>query len=152
MDNLTKQPILINGGCAVDERGQLTFVNDLALDTVKRFYMVENFSTDCIRAFHGHLKEEKYFFVIQGSILVLTAPLPENNKPDKDCVLSRFVLTSRKPAVLQIPSGFTHGFRALEDKTKIIIFSTLTLKESESDDYRLPYDYWGKDIWEVKNH
>ena len=51
---------LINGGIAVDDRGQLSFVNDFDFKDVKRFYMVENHEKGFIRAWHGHKKDVKY--------------------------------------------------------------------------------------------
>ena len=63
MANSPEPPILIKGGLAVDDRGQLTFANVFSFAGIQRFYMVENFSTEVIRAFHGHLRENKFVFV-----------------------------------------------------------------------------------------
>jgi dTDP-4-dehydrorhamnose 3,5-epimerase len=51
---------IIEGGLAVDDRGSIVFVNDFSFKDVKRFYQLENFSTNTIRAWHGHQKEGKY--------------------------------------------------------------------------------------------
>ena len=66
---------LINGGVAVDDRGQLSFVNDFDFTDVKRFYMVENHEQGFIRAWHGHKKEGKYVYVPSGAILIGTVNL-----------------------------------------------------------------------------
>lgn len=152
MENLSKKPYLIEGGLAVDERGQLIFVNDFDFKGVQRFYMVENFSTDTIRAFHGHRKESKYAFVATGSALLVAVEIDDFAEPSKDSEVRRFVLSARKPSILYIPPGYANGFKALEKNTKIIFFSTSSLEESKKDDYRFPYDYWGKEIWEIKNY
>jgi len=152
MENLSKKPHLIEGGLVVDERGQLTFVNDFDFKGVKRFYMVENFSTDTIRAFHGHRKESKYAFVTAGSALLVAVEIDDFAKPSKDSKVHRFILSAKKPSILYIPPGYANGFKVLEKDTKIIFFSTLSLEESKKDDYRFPYDYWGKEIWEIKNY
>jgi len=151
MENLNK-PKIIKGGFAVDERGKVTFCNDFNFKNVKRFYLLENSSTDIIRAFHGHLKEEKYMFVASGRAIICAIKLDDVEKPSKENEVHRFVLSARNPSVLYIPAGFANGFKALEENTKMIVFSTSSLEESQKDDYRFPYDYWGKDIWEVKNH
>lgn len=146
-----KEPTLIRGDIAVDERGAVIFVNDFNFSGVKRFYMVENISTDIIRAFHGHLKEAKYVFVVFGSAILVAVGMDDIKSPDKKNEVYRFILSARKPAILYIPPGYANGFRALEPNTKIIFFSTATLEESKNDDFRFPYDYWGKEIWEVEN-
>lgn len=152
MENLSKKPQLIKGGIAIDERGQITFVNDFHFKEVKRFYIVENFSTDTVRAFHGHLKEAKYVLISSGSALAVAVEMDDIKTPNKDNEVYRFILSFRKPSILYIPSGFVNGFRALEKNTKVIFFSTASLEDSKKDDYRFPYDYWGKEIWQVKNN
>ena len=151
MENLNKKPYLIEGGLAIDDRGQLTFANDFDFSNVKRFYMIENFSQDIIRAFHGHLKEEKYVLVVSGSAIIAVVEMNDTTKPKKSNEVHRFILSSRKPCILHIPAGYANGLKALEENTQIIFFSTSSLEESKGDDYRFPYDYWGKDVWEVEN-
>ena len=46
MASSPKEPTLILGGFAVDDRGQLSFVNGFGFEAVRRFYMVENFTTE----------------------------------------------------------------------------------------------------------
>lgn len=147
---LSEQPRLIEAGIAVDDRGQLTFANDFQFEDVKRFYMVENFSNDVIRAFHGHLKEAKYALVVAGSAIIAVVAMDDTEKPNQQNQVFRYVLSSRKPSVLYIPAGYANGFKALENGTKVMFFSTATLAESERDDYRFPHDYWGKEIWEAE--
>lgn len=151
MENLSEKPYLIEGGIAIDERGQVTFANDFNFKGVKRFYLVENFSTKTIRAFHGHLKEAKYAFVVSGSALVVVVEMDNPQQPNKNNKPYRFVLSSRKSAILYIPPRHANGLRALEEGTKIIFFSTASLEETKKDEYRFPYDYWGKEIWEEEN-
>ena len=151
MENLSEKPYLIEGGFAIDDRGQVSFINDFDFKDVKRFYITENFSTDTIRAFHGHFKEAKYVLVVSGSALVVAVKIDDPKNPSKDQELHRVVLSSKKPAVLYIPLGYANGFRALEKDTKVIFFSTSSLEESKKDEYRFPYNYWGEDVWKVEN-
>ncbi|MBI2482146.1 MAG: dTDP-4-dehydrorhamnose 3,5-epimerase family protein [Candidatus Vogelbacteria bacterium] len=150
MDNKI-EPRLIDGGIAIDDRGTLIFNNSFNFKGIKRFYMVENFSTDTIRAFHGHLKEEKYALVISGSAIIATVEMDDPVKPNKDNTVHRFILSDKKPALLHIPAGFANGFRFLTPQGKILFFSTTTTEESKNDDYRFPADYWGMKIWQVIN-
>ena len=132
---------LINGGVAVDDRGQLSFVNDFDFKDVKRFYMVENHELGFIRAWHGHEKEGKYVYVSNGAILIGAVNLNTE-------LVDRFVLSSSKPQVLYIPPGYANGFMNLQENTKIMFFSTSTLEESIGDDIRFEWDKW--DIWNIE--
>lgn len=151
MENLPKEPQLIKGGVAVDDRGQLSFVNDFSFNGVKRFYMAENFADSTIRAFHGHQKEAKYVCVVGGSALVAIVQMDDTEKPNKNNQVQRFVLSARSPAVLYVPAGYANGWKALEPDTKVIFFSTTTMEESKGDDFRFPIDYWGENVWTVES-
>ena len=139
---------IIKGGISMDERGGVSFVNGFNFQNVKRFYLVENSSLDIVRAFHGHLKEAKYVFVISGSILMSAVKIDHAINPDKNAEVEKFILSGKEPSVLFIPSGYANGFKSLEKNTKVIFFSTSSLEESKNDDFRFPYDYWGKEVWD----
>lgn len=130
---------LIQGGLAVDDRGSVTFINDFNFEGVKRFYQVENHKIGFIRAWHGHKKEGKYVYVVQGTALVGVVNMITEE-------VSKFVLSSKSPKILWIPAGNYNGFKSLEENTKIIFFSTTTLEESLGDDIRQEFDKWN--IWE----
>ena len=149
--NSNKEIKIIEAGISVDDRGLLMFSNDFNFEGVKRFYLVENFSKDTVRAFHGHQKEEKYVLVVSGSAIVALVEMDDIKNPNKENKINRFVLSARKPVILHIPAGFANGFKSLELDTKIMFFSTSTLEESKGDDYRFPADYWGEDIWQIQN-
>ncbi|MFA6570098.1 MAG: dTDP-4-dehydrorhamnose 3,5-epimerase family protein [Bacteroidota bacterium] len=143
---------LIDGNTFVDDRGIIKSVNNFEFDNVKRFYHVENYQKNIIRAFHGHLKEGKYVYVPKGSALICVARIGNNIKlPQKKDPVERIVLSSQQSQILYIPPGYANGFKSLEDDTIILFFSTSRLRESKNDDYRYPYDYWGKEIWDTVN-
>ncbi len=149
--NSKKEPEIIEGGLSVDDRGQIIFANDFNFNNIKRFYLVENFSTDTVRAFHGHQKEEKYVLVISGSVIVALVEMDDIKNPNKNNKVSKFILSARKPVILHIPAGYANGFKSLEPETKIMFLSTATLEESKNDDYRFPVDYWGEGVWKIEN-
>ena len=130
-----------NGGLAVDDRGQLSFVNDFDFKDVKRFYMVENHEQGFIRAWHGHKKEGKYVYVPSGAILIGAVNLETEE-------VERFVLSSSKPQVLYIPPGYANGFMNLQNNTRVIFYSTSTLEDSMGDDIRFEWDKWN--IWNIE--
>lgn len=144
-------PGAISGDVSTDDRGVVRFVNDFDFAGIKRFYQVENFDLNTVRAFHGHLKESKYVYVAAGTIILCAVKLDDAENPSKDNKVERFIVSSKKPQVVFIPKGYANGFKALEENTKVMFFSTGTLEESKNDDFRFPYDYWGKEIWLTKN-
>jgi dTDP-4-dehydrorhamnose 3,5-epimerase len=126
-------------------------VNEFNFYGVKRFYQIQNFSTQTIRAWHAHKDEGKYVFVSEGSAIVAAVKLDDYDQPSKDLEPNRYILSDKSPNILFIPPGYANGFRPLEDSTSIIFFSTKSLSESHEDDFRFPANYWGNDIWEVEN-
>lgn len=141
----------IKGDMACDDRGVVRFVNDFDFTKVRRFYQVESHDTSIIRAWHGHKKEVKYVYVARGSIILGLVRLTNYFKPKKNIPVERLILSAEKPQIVYIPKGFANGFRALEPKTIVIFYSTVTLSEAKGDDYRFAYDYWGDQIWQVEN-
>lgn len=142
---------VLDGGLAVDDRGTVSFCNNFDFKGVKRFYKIENFDKSVIRAWHGHVKEGKYVYVVKGSIVLGAVPMDDTKAPNKQNKVNRYVLSGRKPSIVFIPPGYANGFRILEEETQILFFSTSTLDESKGDDYRFPADYWGNQVWEVEN-
>ncbi len=142
------EPTLINGGIAIDDRGQVSFVNDFNFQDVKRFYMVGNHKQGYVRAWHAHKNEAKYVLVVKGAVLVGAVEVDDWDKPSKTTEVNRFVLSEKSPKVLYIPAGYANGFMSLTEDSQIIFFSTSTLDESLNDDIRYDARHW--DIWSVE--
>jgi len=142
------KPVLIEGGLAVDDRGEVRFVNGFHFDGVKRFYSVSNHQLGFVRAWHAHRREGKYVFVTRGSAIVGAVEIDDWEKPGRSSQVHRFVLSAVKPAILHIPPGYANGFKSLEPDTQLMFFSTATIEESRGDDVRYDARYW--DIWTVE--
>lgn len=140
-------PSLVEGGTAIDDRGQLVFSNEFDFKGIKRFYMVSNHKEGMVRAWHAHKKEAKYALVTNGAAVVGTVKIDDWENPSKWVKVDRYVLSAKKPLLLYIPAGYANGFMSLTSDTQIIFFSTSTLEESRGDDFRFDARYW--DIWEV---
>lgn len=141
------EPVLIEGGLAVDDRGRLTFANDFGFKGVKRFYMIQNNQQNFVRAWHGHKKEAKYLMVISGSFVVGAVQIDDWDNPSQDLEVKRFVLSAAKPSLLYIPSGYANGLMNLENDSRIMVYSTSSLEESKGDDFRFDSRHW--DVWKV---
>ena len=141
-------PALLRGGLAVDDRGDVGFVNDFDFAGVRRFYTVCNHRRGFIRAWHGHRREGKYVFAAAGSALVCAVRVDDWTSPSREATVHRYVLSDRSPAVLAIPPGHANGFMSLSDDAKLVFFSTATLAESMEDDVRYHARYW--DPWTIE--
>ena len=145
------EPKLFKGDIAIDDRGIVGFNNGLDLSPIKRFYTIQNHVPGFIRAWHGHLKEEKYFIVTSGSAIISTILMhPQDNDLDLRFI-ETYTLHETIPSVLYIPAGYYNGFKLLSPGTKLLILSTSTFEESKNDDYRKSYEpgYIAPDPFEV---
>lgn len=143
----TSTPQIIEGGLAVDDRGDLAFVNDFHFEGVKRFYMVSNYRAGFVRAWHAHRHEAKYVTAVQGATVVAAVAIDNWEHPSKNAQVHRYVLSAQKPAVLYIPPGYANGFMSLTTDARLIFFSTSTIEEGRNDDVRYDAHYW--DAWQV---
>ncbi len=138
----------IPGGKAFDDRGSLSFINDLDISIFKRFYVVENHVQGFVRAWHGHKQEAKAVVVIAGAALVAAVKIDNWDKPSKDLDVQRVVLSSEKPGALLIPAGYANGFMTLTEGAKVMFLSTSSLDQSAGDDFRFDVNYW--DPWKIE--
>jgi dTDP-4-dehydrorhamnose 3,5-epimerase len=138
----------IPGGKAFDDRGSLSFINDLDLTMFKRFYIVENHSKGFVRAWHGHKKEAKAVVVVSGAALVAAVKVDNWDSPSEDLQIERVVLSAEKPGALLIPAGYANGFMTLTESAKVMFFSTSSLEESAGDDFRFDARLWNP--WNIE--
>jgi dTDP-4-dehydrorhamnose 3,5-epimerase len=141
------KPTMIDGNLAVDDRGQVSFVNSFQFDTVKRFYMVSNHTAGFVRAWHAHQKEGKFVYIVSGSAIVCAVPIDNWETPDRGAKVERFVMSAQKPSILYIPRGYANGFKTLTEGTRVMFFSTSTLEDSKGDDFRYDARIWNP--WDV---
>lgn len=139
---------VIDGGLAVDDRGQVSFVNGFDFAGVKRFYMVSNHAQGFVRAWHGHKKEAKYVLVVKGAAKVAAVKIDDWDNPSKELEVKQYVLSEKNPKVLYIPPGHANGFMSLTADAQIMFLSTSTLDESLGDDFRFDARHW--DVWSVE--
>jgi dTDP-4-dehydrorhamnose 3,5-epimerase len=143
-----KDLVSVNAGLHVDDRGALSFINDIEGFKVQRLYVIENHKNEFIRAWHGHEKEEKIFFPISGSFLLGAVKVEDFLNPTAAEVPRRFILSSQSPGAVYVPGGYANGLMNLTPDAKILVLSNSTLEESKKDDFRFSFDYW--DIWEIE--
>jgi dTDP-4-dehydrorhamnose 3,5-epimerase len=142
-------PTLIPGALAVDDRGQVAFVNEFnpADAGVKRTYLTSNHRAGLVRAWHGHHRERKWVMAVSGSALVCTVVI--DPIPGLEEEVERFVLSASKPAILAIPPGYANGCMSLTEDARLLWFSSATVEESRVDDVRFEARRWNP--WAVED-
>ena len=144
---MSDQVKVFEGARAVDDRGELAFVNDFRFAGVKRFYMVSNHRAGFVRAWHAHRHEAKYVTVASGAAVFGAVKIDDWKNPSADLPVHRFVLSASRPQVIHVPAGYANGFMSLTEDLKMLFYSTSTLEESQGDDVRFDARHW--DIWNV---
>ena len=125
-----------------DDRGYFTAINfDVGM---KRAYLIKNHRAGIVRAFHGHKKETKTLCCIKGAFKVICISMETGN-------WTVFSITEKSNSILKIPSLVYNGFVSLTDDSELLVLSNSTFEESKGDDFRLPYDTLGKEVWEVEH-
>lgn len=84
--------------------------------------MPEKFS-----GWHKHLKQTDYFCVVQGNLQVFMVDGLGN------LIINQ--LSASNPRVIEIPPGYLHAWRSLENTAVLIYY--LSRKHDESDEFRL---------------
>lgn len=134
--------LIIEGGKHEDARGKLIFFNDFDMSDVRRFYVIEHRDTDVVRAWQGHQKEEKWFYVIDGSFKMILVQPDDWQNPSAELKTEEFVLESTQQKILYVPGGYANGLKALQPKSRIVVFSSFTVEESAKDNFRFDKDEW----------
>jgi dTDP-4-dehydrorhamnose 3,5-epimerase-like enzyme len=145
---VTNAPELIRGGSAVDDRGEIAFINELDLSEFRRCYIVSNHDVGFVRAWHGHRFERKAAFVVSGAAVVCAVEIDDWDSPSPDLHIHRYVLSERNPSALIIPAGFANGFMTLASDTRICFLSSSSLEDAAGDDIRFAARTW--DPWSIE--
>ena len=66
--------------------------------------------------------------------------------PNKKNKVYNFFINENDKFV-RIPKGYANGMMSLEDNSRVLIFSSSSLKESLKDDYRYNSHYWNP--WKI---
>jgi len=135
-------PCLIEGGEFQDGRGSIKFFNDFSMSEIKRMYLIEHRKTNLVRAWQGHKIEQKWFLVLSG-VFHFIFMKPDNwEMTSKELNYFEFILTVNDSKILYVPNGFINGFKSLEENSKVIVYSDLTISDALSDNLKYEKDYW----------
>lgn len=133
-------PKIIDIPLHLDDRGSVYGAFDnLDKFGIKRTYVVRNWQPGLIRAWHGHEKASTYIHVVKGAAKICARPIYiEGAVNDLLCIDNYRVstLSAAKPQLFYIPPGWFNGTMTLQEDTRLLVYSTLTLDEVRKDDIR----------------
>ncbi len=105
-----------------------------------------------IKAFHIHEKQTDVWYVPPSDkILLILIDLREDS-PTKNLNM-RFILGDGNSRLVVIPPGVAHGCKNISSKVARIIYfmdKHFSKDPQKCDEGRLPWDFIGTDIWEIK--
>ena len=134
-------PSLIIGAKHADARGTLLYNNDFDLSLIKRMYIIENQSTQIVRAWQGHKIEQRWFSAIKGSFRIELIAVDNWDQPSKKSEKYSFILNDENLTILHVPAGYINSIQSLDEEAKLLVMANYLLDEHQ-DDYRFSVDYF----------
>jgi len=105
-----------------------------------------------IKAFHVHFQQIDVWYVPPSDkVMLILADLREDSAT-KDIIM-KIILGDGNSKLVMIPSGVAHGCRNISGKASRIFYfmdKNFTDDPRKCDEYRLPWDHFGAEIWEVQ--
>ncbi len=135
---------LIQGGISIDERGQIAHANDLDMNDAQRFYVIQNASTEVIRAWHAHQHEKKWYTCLKGSFTMAFVKIDDWENPSPDLVPEVYQLSAENSQVICVPEGYAGGLKANEEGSILLVLSSKRIPEALQDSWRYDKHMWMK--------
>lgn len=105
-----------------------------------------------IKAFHVHREQTDVWFVPPADRILLILIDVREGSPTAGNIIRR-VIGDQRSCLVRVPPGVAHGCRNLGPGTGHIIYFTdrhFDPDPERGDEGRLPWDYAGADIWELR--
>ncbi len=115
----------IIGNTFADERGTLSFNNELDLCEVKRMYFIE----------------KRWFIAVKGKFLIKLVEIDNFECPSDGLEVRSFELDSKTLDALLVEAGYASSIQALEADSKLLVFSNYKMGEV-ADNYKFNPTQW----------
>ena len=102
-----------------------------------------------IKAFHLHFKQDDIWFVPSHERLLVVLSDQRANSPTRNHKM-RLVMGAGTSRLLFIPRGIAHGGANIwTAPASIIYFVNQQFNSEQPDEGRLPWDFFGADVWDM---
>jgi dTDP-4-dehydrorhamnose 3,5-epimerase len=134
----------------VDGRGEVTELWSLPWDGLIQPTHVYQSATDfgVVKCWHLHEIHTDQFVITRGKVQVSLVDLREDSNTCGH--VNRFVLGTMNPAIIRIPTGIMHGWKALSGP-EIIVVNLQSHTYDPHDEYKFPWDCVLSETWEPQN-
>ncbi len=132
----------IEGNIFCDFRGRISFVNDLNMSEIERFYIIHQSDTSIVRAWHAHQTEKKWFYAVKGSFTTAFVKIDNWYNPSLELKPEIFQLSAENSAVLHVPEGYANGIKANEPDSILLVYSNKKISEALGDSWRYDKMMW----------
>jgi len=101
-----------------------------------------------VNAFHVHPKvvQDELWCVVDGCLMVWLVDCREGSPTAG--TKRRFILNSDQPALLYIPSGVAHGYKAGPAGALLVYAMNSQFNLADPNEGRLGWDHFGAELWE----
>ena len=134
-------PKIITGNSHSDTRGTLFYNNDFDASAIKRMYVIDNATTEIVRAWQGHKIEQRWFSAINGSFKIGLIKIDNWENPAKNLKKLIYIINSDTLEVLHVPKGYVSSIQAMEVGSKLLVMADYLLGEI-NDEYRYDANYF----------
>ncbi|KPK85335.1 MAG: dTDP-4-dehydrorhamnose 3,5-epimerase [Phycisphaerae bacterium SM23_33] len=102
-----------------------------------------------INAFHLHPKQvqDELWTAADGTMLVWLVDVRAGS-PTLG-VKRSYVLSAEQPSLLHVPAGVAHGYKAGPEGALLLYTMNSQFNPDDPNEGRLPWDYFGKELWEA---
>jgi len=123
-------------------------VQGLPIDFEVRQVSIAHAVPGRINAFHLHPRavQDELWCVVRGSLLIWLVDVRAAS-PSKGAQRP-IVLSAEQPALLHIPSGVAHGYRAGPEGALLVYAMNAQFDPDHPNEGRLPWDHFGAGLWE----
>lgn len=139
-------------GGAITELGRLTAGMHGELEGFEaRQINYSEIEPDAVKAYHLHHRQTDVWYVPPHDKLLLVLHDCRAGSPTENTTM-RFVLGDGRNRLVRIPPGVAHGTKNLARAVGRIIYMVdvqFSTESGECDEGRLPWDFLGKEVWDV---
>jgi len=138
---------IVDGRGDVIELWSLSWLEELNNVMPKHVYQSAT-DYNVTKCWHLHEKHTDQFTVTRGKLQVVCVDLREDSETYSQ--VNSFIIGVQNPALLLIPPGVMHGWKALSQPETIVVNLQSEVYDP-SDEFKFPWDCVLKEIWEPLN-
>ncbi|MGG5599558.1 WxcM-like domain-containing protein [Myroides sp. C8-3] len=133
--------MILEGEKYNDSRGTLTYNNAFDASVIKRIYTIENATTNYVRGWQGHQKEQRWFAAMTGSFEITVIIIDDFEHPSEDIKAEKYLLNANQLTYLHVEAGRITAIQALEENSKLLVLADYGVGEIK-DEVRYPLEYF----------